>query len=301
MNIRSETVADYAAIAALNIRAFGERVAEASMVANQRQRRHFDPALSLVAEIDGQIVGHVLFMPERTRLLGEDVAIVNLAPIAVDPARQKQGIGGALIEAGHSLAREKGYALSILLGHTTYYPRFGYRTHAFGSATLGTWSAKAPALLSRPLSEADLPRLHALWQAQESGVDFALDPGTDMADWLSVNPAIRVTVYERNGDVVGYSRVHAMQTAQPAYLLAQDAEIARSIVWLMAGGGAMVSLPIHPASSWAHAFGEASAVAWDAAMACPLRESPFEEYARQVKAGARPPGRPLWATSFDVE
>ena len=301
LKIRSETVTDYTRITALHIRAFGERLAEAHIVTTQRQRRWFDPALSLVAEIDGQIVGHALFMPERARLMGEDVSIVNLAPIAVAPARQKQGIGGALIEAGHSLARKKGYAVSILLGHTTYYPRFGYRTSAFGSATLGMWTSKGTPLLSRPLAEADLLALSPLWLAQEGDVDFALYPGQDMADWLSPNPAIDVAVYERDGEVVGYSRAHALRRSSPTCFLARDAETARSMIWLMAGGGAMVTLPVHPLSSWASDLGEASADAWEAAMVCSLRDSPFDAYIGAVKAGLRPAGRPIWATSFDVD
>lgn len=130
MIIRSETVADYAAIADLHARAFGHRSHEALIIALHRHRAVFDAELSLVAEIDGCVVGHALFSPHRVRLLGQDTPAVNLAPIAVDPGRQGRGIGGRLIVEGHSIASAKGYAFSFLLGHTSYYPRFGYRTHA---------------------------------------------------------------------------------------------------------------------------------------------------------------------------
>src|SRR5687768_7027727 len=109
ITIRPETPADYADIGALTARAFG-RAAEATVVALLRQRRAFDPTLSLVAEVDGRIAGHVMFSPYSLRLLGEDVHAVNLAPLAVEPLMQGRGIGGALIEYGHSLARAKGYA-----------------------------------------------------------------------------------------------------------------------------------------------------------------------------------------------
>src|SRR5262245_12052801 len=136
MRIRPETVSDYAAIAALHVRAFGERPTEALIVTLQRQSPAFDPELSLVAERDGRVIGHVLFLPHTVQLLGQDVRAVNLAPIAVDPAAQRQGIGGQLIAAGHALARDKGYAFSFLLGHTSYYPRHGYLMRAYGASSL---------------------------------------------------------------------------------------------------------------------------------------------------------------------
>jgi predicted N-acetyltransferase YhbS len=134
MKIRPETISDYAVIANLHARAFGHRCGEAHIVALHRERRDFDPGLSFVAEVDNRVVGHVLFSPHQMRLLGQSVRAVNLAPIAVDPAYQYQGIGGRLIAEGHAVAAAKGYAVSFLLGHTDYYPRFGYRRHAYGSA-----------------------------------------------------------------------------------------------------------------------------------------------------------------------
>ncbi|HEY8285015.1 MAG TPA: hypothetical protein VIJ28_11575 [Chloroflexota bacterium] len=63
MTIRPEAAADYAAIADLHARAFGHRTGEALVVALLRHRGSFDPELSLVAEMDGRVVGHVLFSP----------------------------------------------------------------------------------------------------------------------------------------------------------------------------------------------------------------------------------------------
>ena len=134
MIIRPEHVADYASIGGLHVRAFHNRPAEATIVTLLRQRRAFDPELSLVAEIDGRLVGHVLFSPYQMRLFDQTIPVVNLAPIAVDPVYQGRGIGGRLITEGHSLAAAKGYIVSVLLGHTSYYPRFGYHMHTFGSA-----------------------------------------------------------------------------------------------------------------------------------------------------------------------
>jgi predicted N-acetyltransferase YhbS len=300
LQIRSETVADYAAITALNIRAF-QQYGPGLIPTYQRQRSSFDPALSLVAEEDGEIVGHVLFTPERMRLMGEDVRIVILSPLAVAPSCQKRGIGAALIEAGHALAREKGYALSVLVGHPTYYPRFGYRQHAYGSSSLHLWSSATTPLLSRPFEERDLPSVMTLWRAQEQNADFALEPRAEMADWLSPNPAVRSLVYERDGQVIGYSRAHGLQGNHPRYFLAQDAEAAQAMAWHLAGEGAMMSLPVHPSAPWADALGGAHGGTFDAAMACPLAASPFDEYEAAVKAGSRAAGRVIWGTAFDVE
>jgi hypothetical protein len=73
------------------------------------------------------------------------------------------------------------------------------------------------------------------------------------------------------------------------------------MVWQMYGAGVMVSLPLHPATRWATDLGTASAGAWDVAMVCPLNDSRFPDYLRQVIGGTRPPGRPIWSTAFDVE
>ena len=136
VSIRPERVTDYPEIGALQARAFGNRPGEALIVTLLRQRRAFDPELSLVAESNGRVVGHALFSPHKMRLLDQTVPTVNLAPIAVEPASQGQGIGGQLITEGHRVAAAKGYRVSVLLGHPTYYPRFGYQTHAFGTAQL---------------------------------------------------------------------------------------------------------------------------------------------------------------------
>src|SRR5688500_16279882 len=121
MLIRAETPRDYATIADIHVKAFDNRAAEAVIVGLHRHRSRFDPELSLVAEIDGQVVGHVLFSPQTIRLLGQNLEVVNLAPIAVHPTHQGKGIGAALIEEGHSIARSKGYPFSFLLGHPEYY------------------------------------------------------------------------------------------------------------------------------------------------------------------------------------
>ena len=135
LTIRPETPSDHAAITRLNDFAFG-RSAEGRLIENLRKLAEFDSRLSLVAELEGEIAGHVLLFPIRHTPIAsgpsflesdeKPVRILSLGPISVLPAYQKQGIGGQLIEAGHRAAHELGYSAVVLLGHASYYPRFGY-------------------------------------------------------------------------------------------------------------------------------------------------------------------------------
>lgn len=96
---------------------------EQDLVNRLRKSAAFIPELSLVAEQDGRIVGHILFTKMK---IGEHLSLA-LAPVAVLPEFHGQGIGSALILEGHRIARELGYRSVIVVGHAYYYPRFGYR------------------------------------------------------------------------------------------------------------------------------------------------------------------------------
>ncbi|MBI5668976.1 MAG: N-acetyltransferase [Chloroflexi bacterium] len=302
--IRPETVADYATIAAVNARAFGFKGSEPLMVSFARHRAGFDPELSLVVEVDNCVVGHALFTRQVIRLLGEDVPAVLLGPIAVDPAHQDQGLGGALIVEGHNVARAKGYTLSFLVGHPTYYPRFGYRTHVFGDAHVTVVSTDEPApLATRFPTEADVPALGNLWLREEGGVDFAIHPGGEFMDWSFTNPLILPAVYVREGEIVGYTRIHRNEPLKPRLFLARDADVARAMVNIIAGAaGREVTLPLHPYSASAAVFDTKPTVrAWDAAMAHRLAEGLLDEFIARLEFKQRLPGRPVWPVMFDVE
>lgn len=122
VDIRPEQPADEAAIRALNLAAF-ETSTEADLV--DALRAQAEPLISLVAVDDGAIVGHILFSPV-TLADHEDVAMMGLAPMAVLPARQRGGVGGALIRQGLEECRVQGIQGVIVLGHAEYYPRFGF-------------------------------------------------------------------------------------------------------------------------------------------------------------------------------
>ena len=120
MIIRKEAPADVAAVHRVNELAFGQP-AEAKLVDALRTAAR--PFISLVAEDDGKIVGHICF----TAVTGVDASVAGLAPMAVMPGRQKRGIGSRLVEAGLEECRRAGFTVVVVLGHPEYYPRFGFR------------------------------------------------------------------------------------------------------------------------------------------------------------------------------
>ena len=124
MDIRCESSADYGAIAEVNILAFGQEN-EAKLIEEIRGSQGYIPQLSLVAELDNLIVGHILF--SYIDLIGEEsLQVLALAPLAVIPQFQKRGIGSALVQAGLKKANAIKDALVIVLGHPHFYTRFGF-------------------------------------------------------------------------------------------------------------------------------------------------------------------------------
>jgi putative acetyltransferase len=305
VTIRPETPRDYAAIADVNIHAFNERIAESLVVALLRQSQSFDPELSLVAEHDNIVVGHVLFTPHTISLLEQPVSAVNLAPIAIAPAFQKHGIGSALIQEGHRIAREKGYTVSFLLGHTSYYPRFGYKTGVYGVSNVVVKKDDLPAMAeaeleTRPPIPTDGLTLSNLQAHVDYNVDFALIPHISLLEWISPNPNIESTVYLRDEKIVGYARVDKNEPDKPRVFLAYNAETARAMAVKLMGNHDALALPIHPYSTLASVFGTPQVQAWEAAMACSLvPDSPFDEFYAQLQRRERLPGRVIWPTAFD--
>lgn len=128
LTIRAERDADRAAIFEVHARAFPTD-AEARLV--DALRDEGAAVVSLVAERDGCVVGHILFSPVRVAMpSGVDVAALGLAPLAIDPRVQNGGIGAALVRAGLEAARAAGHELVFVLGHAAYYPRFGFEPAA---------------------------------------------------------------------------------------------------------------------------------------------------------------------------
>jgi putative acetyltransferase len=124
LRIRAEVPADREAISAVTDAAFGKPL-EAQMVEAIRQSDGFVPELSLVAEADGRIVGHLML--SYVGLEGQGRRLLELAPMSVHPDWQRRGVGSALIQEALRIADERREPLVLVLGHPTYYPRFGFR------------------------------------------------------------------------------------------------------------------------------------------------------------------------------
>lgn len=123
--VRPETPNELSAIRSVNEAAFGQQD-EADLVDNLRADNVV--LLSLVAEVDRSIVGHILFSRMSIETAGGSIPAAALAPVAVLPEHQRQGIGERLVRAGLNALREQGERIVIVVGHPDYYPRFGFST-----------------------------------------------------------------------------------------------------------------------------------------------------------------------------
>lgn len=130
MQIRDERPSDVADIGQLTAAAFATMPFsdgdEAELI--ERLRAMGGLAVSLVAELEGRLVGHIAFSP--VRINGRDGPWYQLAPVSVTPALHRQGIGSALILAGIDRIRQLGAEVCLVLGHADYYPRFGFESVA---------------------------------------------------------------------------------------------------------------------------------------------------------------------------
>jgi putative acetyltransferase len=117
---RPERPEDIPTLRDVNNAAFG-REQEANIV--EALRSNGAALLSLVAVLNGQVVGHILYSPASVG----NVAGAALGPMSVLPEYQRQGIGSALVEAGNRYLKDTRCPFIVVLGHPTFYPRFGFR------------------------------------------------------------------------------------------------------------------------------------------------------------------------------
>jgi putative acetyltransferase len=123
MIIRAETPCDHESVHRVNELAFGTP-SEADLVNALRENAH--PYISLVAIDEDQVVGHIFFSPVTIESASDSFTAMGLAPMAVLPEYQRQGIGTLLVREGLQDCRRIGHEVVVVLGHPEYYPRFGF-------------------------------------------------------------------------------------------------------------------------------------------------------------------------------
>ena len=322
ITVRPERVSDYGIIAGLNYSAFvnwhpAPFRAEPLIVDVLRHNAMFDPELSLVAEHEGRIVGPVLFSPFEFVVMGTRQLGTVLAPIGVEPAYQRSGIGGMLIARGHAAARDKGYAFSILCGHPSYYPRFGYRQRMFSlsgpTVAVAAVGDRLDGLVERPILAADLPWIVDAWWGLHGADSLALFPGDSISQWFSHTAGHRSSVITRGGEAVAYVRYAASSPIAISELLVRDVGAYDVLAFLLGehdagGAGACV------VSLGEDAIGElfaptdpvrvtGSAGTSDAFMLAVLDEGneALARYCTEVSDGRRRPGLVTFPALLDVD
>jgi putative acetyltransferase len=154
IEITEERPGDVAAIRDLNQRAF-EQNQEANIV--DALRSNGGALLSLVATVNGQVVGHIMYSPISIGSLRG----AALGPMAVLPELQRQGIGRQLVEAGNRLIKQGGCPFIIVVGHAEFYPRFGFRPARARGITC-EWELPEDVFMVLVLDEAEMEGVSGL-------------------------------------------------------------------------------------------------------------------------------------------
>jgi putative acetyltransferase len=150
IEIREERPDDVTAVREVNRRAFGQEQ-ERNIIDALRTNR--GALLSLVATVNGRVVGHIIYSPLS---VGENVNGVALGPMAVVPEYQRHGISTKLIETGNRKIKDAGYPFIIVVGHAEYYPRFGFRpAREYGIKC--EWDVPDEVFMLQVLNEAKMP------------------------------------------------------------------------------------------------------------------------------------------------
>jgi putative acetyltransferase len=321
IQIRSEKLSDYSAIANVNYEAFlgwhpdNWRVSEPVMVDLLRHSENFDPDLSLITEIAGEVSGHVLFSIYQFIVAGTVQQGAVLAPIAVKPEFQKRGIGAMLIEEGHRRAKAKGCTFSLLCGHDTYYPKFGYKTKMFSESgtkiivNLQQFDPKA--FSTRPVSSKDLPDIIKAWKSRHGADALALFPGEAINAWYNYGFACRCDMVLKNNRVLGYIRYVRTTPLQVKELLAKAEDMPDILAWLACvqygrpQGEIHIALPAEGLQFLQNhqGFGLVDTRAAYTAFMIKILEqnSPIAQYCDQVEKGSLKPGIVVFPSLFDLD
>lgn len=170
IDIRVEVEADYSEVYELNLQAF-EQIDEPELVDKLRLSDRFIPDLSLVAEVDNKVVGHILFTKVFIQSEGINKESLALAPMAVLPEFQKEGIGKQLIKSGLERARGLNYESVIVLGHADYYPKFGFEPASKFGVT-APWEVPDEVFMALELKENALQDIFGLVSYAQAFMDL---------------------------------------------------------------------------------------------------------------------------------
>lgn len=299
ITLRSEQPGDEAGIDIVNSLAF-KQVSEGNIVRLMRQHNPaYDPRFSITAWDGDRMIGHALFSPARVRLLGETVRALAVGPVGVATDRQRQGIGGMLMERGHDLGRREGYLFAFLCGHPTYYPRLGYKP-AFGVPETRIDSVKLPQPQRKfdilPVQPDDLRWLVERLEAEMADVDFAWIWGRSIGEWSMTN--VNAMIWWTEGRRAAYT-VAPHGRGRCDLLLADDLELAREVLATLRPS----TLRFHHPDGWlarealVEGWATSAVNAHDAAMARELQPGALKSCLEAVSSG-RPLGAVNWALPF---
>lgn len=311
--IRPEKVSDYNKIAEINALAFNENkyVGEMTLVDSLRHCVNFDPELTLVAEIDGSVIGHILFFPCNLVIENKEVSAVLLGPVAVMPEFQNKGIGGKLIEEGHKISKEKGFKFSFLWGHPTYYPRFGFDQHMFGSCEVKLKRDNIKdvnvEIKERNILSKDIEILNMMWDKWYGNIDLSLKPTKSIVDYITHNPSVKAKAITLDDEVIGYIRYTDFSNIN--MFLAKDKTSAITMVKYInskLNKDDELKLPLHPDSCAKEVFAnyesEFKMEPWGACMIKILDEECAEivNYCKEIKDSTRILGHIILPPYYEV-
>lgn len=124
--IKSESDQDFKSIYQIHFEAFRQEN-EAKLINDLRKTSKFDSRLSLVAFVNDESVGHILFYPLTLKTYNDSIPTLGLVPLAVKPEFQKKGVGTKLVNEGLSIAEKLGFKSVFVAGDPNYYGRFGFK------------------------------------------------------------------------------------------------------------------------------------------------------------------------------
>lgn len=261
--IRSEKPEDYNKIANLNYNSFNEwrtnsYKSEPLIVSVLRHSQYYDKDLSIVAELDGNIVGHALFSIFPFVLMKEKRTGAFLAPICVDTKLQKQGIGKMLIEEGHKRLQNKGVSVALLCGHEDYYPKFGYENKMFAlsgvNISINAENINTYGVTERSIKNIDLDWVTEHWQNIHKDDRLALYPGDTISQWFNHSLIYRSSMIYEDNILLGYIRYRNTNPLEIKELLTTEGNAEKIISYIMkenikcTKGDVILSLSLESAS-----------------------------------------------------